>query len=172
MLAAVALTLLLAAVDAPGAPDFDTLSDQLERSLAQAGAGGQAGERIELHRSAPDGWDMSIIAAWDGAAWRLLALRLHHRERIETPSPAWLERHQALLADLRPDQLRRLEPAELFEVPEPDFLPILPEEIRSRQFEFRGYWYRASWFNAGGPDEFARWALRSFELVAQPDRDQ
>lgn len=157
---------LAAAAGAASEPDFDALEAQIDAALSAAGVGGQPGERIELDRLGHDGWEIRISAAWDGESWRLLALRLHHPERVETPDRSWLERYQALLLGLQPDLLERLERPELFEVPPPAFLPVLPEELRTRQFEFEGYWYQASWFNRGGPDEYARWSLRSFELVA------
>lgn len=171
-LAPALLVLLLAAAGAAAEPDFDALLDQVERSLVQAGTGGQPGERIELDRSGPDGWEIRISAGWDGQAWRVLALRLHHPERIETPSPAWLERYRDLLAVLRPEHIAGLDKPELFEVPPPEFTPIMPEEIRTRQFLYGDFWYQASWFNEGGPDDYARWSLRSFELVARPGGGQ
>lgn len=149
-------------------PDFDQIETQVFSALQAAGVGGQPGERIELDRFSPDGWEIRISAAWDGESWRPLALRLHHPERVDLPDPSWLERYNSLLAGLEPDHLAGLQAPQLFEVPPPAFLPMLPEETRSRQFVFDGFWYRASWRNVGGPDEFARWRLRSFELVADP----
>lgn len=153
---------------AESAPDFDALDAQIDSALAAVGRGGQAGERVELDRIDPSGWEILISAAWDGESWRLLALRLLHPERALTPDHSWLDRYQTLMAGLEADMLNLLERPQLFEVPPPAFLPVLPEELRTRQFEFEGFWYRASWLNGGGPDEFASWALRSFELVADP----
>lgn len=161
---------LAGSVSATMNPDFDALEAQVDRALQSAGVGGQPGERIELDRFDADGWEIRISAAWDGQSWRLLALRLHHPERIETADRSWLERYRALLLALNAELLSRLERPELFEVPPPGFLPVLPEELRSRQFEFHGYWYQASWINTGGADEYASWALRSFELVAAPEQ--
>ncbi|MGY6555558.1 MAG: hypothetical protein ACXIUM_13665 [Wenzhouxiangella sp.] len=147
-------------------PDFDQLDNQVRDALQAAGIGGQPGERIELDRFAADGWEIRISAAWDGQSWRLLALRLHHPDRVDLPDRSWLERYQDLLVGLNIDHLDRLHTPQLFEVPPPAFRPVLPEETRARQFVFEGFWYRASWRNVGGPDEFARWRLNSFELVA------
>jgi len=166
------LGLTLAAAGAVAEPDFDALLDQIDNSLKQAGLGGQPGERIELDRFSPDGWEIRTSAAWDGQAWRVLALRLHHPERVETPNPDWLARYRNLLETLQPEDVEGLEMPELFEVPVPALLPVLPQEIRTRQFMFRDFWYQASWFNEGGPDEYARWSLRSFELVARPASGQ
>lgn len=166
------LGLTLAAASAAAEPDFDALLDQIDNSLEQAGPGGQPGERIELDRFSPDGWEIRISAAWDGQAWRVLALRLHHPERVETPNREWLERYRNLLETLQPEDIEGLEIPELFEVPAPAFLPVWPDEIRTRQFLFGDFWYQASWFNQGGPDEYASWSLRSFELVARPAGSQ
>lgn len=162
------LGLSLAAAGAAASPDFDALLGQIDHSLRQAGIGGQPGERIELDRFSPDGWEIRISAAWDGQAWRVLALRLHHPERVDTPSLKWLERYQALLNAVTVADIQGLQGPELFEIPAPSFLPVWPGEVRTRQFMFGEFWYQASWSNEGGPDEFATWRLRSFELVAAP----
>lgn len=149
-------------------PDFADFFALIDASLAESGAGGYPGERIDVYRRAESGWEIQIIAAWDGAGWRLLALRLHHPDRIEAADERWLERYELLLASLEVEDLEALEEPELFEVPAPAFLPAWPEELRARQFSIGSFWYQARWFNAGGLDEEARWALRSFELVAHP----
>ncbi|TVS13477.1 MAG: hypothetical protein EA419_01725 [Wenzhouxiangella sp.] len=149
-------------------PDFEDFLALIDTSLIESGAGGFPGERIEIHRIADSGWEIQIIAAWDGTHWRLLALRLHHPERIEAADERWLTRYELLLATLRAEDLEALEEPELFEVPAPAFLPAWPEELRARQFSIGSFWYQARWFNDGGLDEDARWALRSFELVARP----
>ncbi|MEE4638133.1 MAG: hypothetical protein V2J42_05290 [Wenzhouxiangella sp.] len=149
-------------------PDFDEFIMLIDSALEQTGQASHAGERTELVRYAADGWEILISAAWDGSQWRLLALRLHHPERIDAPDQRWAEHYQALLEALDPEQIQEIEPPELFEVPPPTFLPALPEELRARQFDIDHFWYQASWFNDGGFNEDARWALRSFELVARP----
>jgi hypothetical protein len=151
-------------------PDFDEFIVLIDSALEQTGQASHAGERTELVRYAEGGWEILISAAWDGAQWRLLALRLHHPERIDAPDQRWAERYQALLQELAPEQIRDIEPPDLFEVPPPGFLPALPEELRARQFDIDRFWYQASWFNDGGFNEDARWVLRSFELVARPPR--
>lgn len=166
--AAVLLSTRLAAQE----PDFDEFIALIDAALAQAGSATHPGERTELVRYAKDGWEILISAAWDGAEWRLLALRLHHPERIDAPDQRWSDRYRALLAALAPEQVRDIEPPELFEVPPPGFLPAFPEELRGRQFDIGQFWYQARWFNDGGFDQDARWALRSFELVARPPQPQ
>ena len=73
-----------------------------------------------------------------------------------------------MLVGLSDVALGELPYPELFDVPPPAYLPALPGEFRTRQFVFEGFWYQASWTNAGGVDEFARWELRSLELVVMP----
>lgn len=163
-----AMVMLLSARLGAQEPDFETFLVVIDAALAQTGSAAHAGERTELVRYAEDGWEILISAAWDGAEWRLLALRLHHPERIDSPDQRWAERYRALLAALAPEQIRDIEPPALFEVPPPSFLPAFPEELRSRQFDIGQFWYQASWFNDGGFNEDASWALRSFELVARP----
>jgi hypothetical protein len=163
---------LAASASAIAAPDFDALLDQIDRSLVEAGRGGTPGERIELDRFSADGWELRLSAAWDGTVWRLLALRLNHPEWTRGPDRRWLERYRQLLSSLHADDLEHLETPDLFEVPPPDFLPAWPGELRVRQFEIESFWYQASWINEGGPDDYARWSLRSFELVAQPASDR
>ncbi len=162
------LGLFWAAAGVAAEPDFQALSAQIDRSLAAAGRGGLPGERLELDQTTSGGWSLRISAAWDGDAWRLLALRLHHPERVDTPDPNWLQRYQTLLAALSPNLIQGLGQAELFTFPAPSFLPVWPGEVRTRQFILEQFWYQSSWFNQGGPDEFASWQLRSFEMVAAP----
>lgn len=164
------LVLMATGAQAATEPDFDALGAQIDSALQGAGSGGQTGERIELDRFAPDGWEIRISAAWDGSSWRVLALRLHHPERIEHAPANWLARYRALLVELPTVDFDELVAPELFDVPPPAYLPALPGELRTRQFEFESFWYQASWTNAGGVDEFARWELRSLELVAVPPR--
>ncbi|MFP4209033.1 MAG: hypothetical protein ACLFSC_10270 [Wenzhouxiangella sp.] len=154
------------------AADFDHFIDLIDTALAGAGSASHAGERTELVRFAEDGWEILISAAWDGSQWRLLALRLHHPEQIDAPDRRWSEQYQALLAELEADRIGHIEPPELFEVPPPDFLPVLPEELRARQFDLGQFWYLARWVNTGGFDQDARWALRSYELVARAPEPQ
>lgn len=164
---AVALLLLLASVGTDAVePDFEHFLDLIRTTLAEAGSGGFGGERLEVYRFADSGWEIRIIAAWDGEDWRLLALRFHHPERIDAPDQRWLERYQHLLAVLEPQDLASLEEPELFEVPRPAFGPAWPGELRTREFNIGSFWYQARWFNDGGFDEQATWVLRSFELVA------
>ena len=164
--------LLLAANLAAAEPDFENFLSLIQSALAATGPGGHPGERVEVYRYADSGWQIHIIAAWDGERWRLLALRLHHPERIDKPDQRWLAQYEVLLARLKPEHLHALEEPELFEVPPPGFLPALPDELRGRQFEIGSFWYQARWRNEGGLDEDARWALRSFELVARPELAQ
>lgn len=167
-LAAALACLLLAAGLAAAEPDFEDFLRLIQTSLATTGPGGHPGERVEVYRYADSGWEIHIIAGWDGQTWRLLALRLHHPERITAPDERWLARYEALLAALTPERLGALEEPELFEVPPPGFLPALPDELRGREFSIGSFWYQARWRNDGGFDEDALWALRSFELVAEP----
>ncbi|MEE4296097.1 MAG: hypothetical protein V2J20_05720 [Wenzhouxiangella sp.] len=143
-----------------------------QSALEETGSASHLGERTELIRFAPAGWEVLISAAWDGERWRMVALRVHHPERTETEPGAWAERYRALWTELDPDRIAEINPPELFEVPPPRFLPALPEELRSRQFDIDQFWYQAHWINVGGFDEDAQWALRSFELVAKPPTDQ
>ncbi len=173
MAKALALPMLFLAAAAAGAgPDFDALLDHVNDHLNRAGDGGQTGARIELRTSGPEGWEILTIAAWDGTAWHVLALSLRDPELVDEESMAWQIRSRALLDVLVPEDLDDLTEPVLFEIPPPDFLPIMSTEVRNRQFEFEDYWYQASWINDGGPDEFARWTLRRFELVMQPDTGQ
>jgi hypothetical protein len=153
-------------------PDFDAFLDLTTSALEQAGNASIPGEKTELVRYTDDGWQLLISAAWGGEHWRLLALRIHHPDRIEAPDQRWAQQYQTLLRELEPEQIADIEPPELFEVPPPDFLPALPEELRSRQFDIGQFWYQARWINSGGFDHDAEWSLRSYELVARPPSDQ
>lgn len=153
-------------------PDFAEFLTLTESALAETGSASYLGERTELIRFAPDGWQVLISAAWDGERWRMVALRVHHPDRAPSEPATWAERYRTLWAELDPDQIADIDPPELFEVPPPRFMPALPDELRSRQFDIDQFWYQAHWVNAGGFDEDAQWALRSFELVAKPPSDQ
>jgi hypothetical protein len=153
-------------------PDFEDFLALTRTALEETGEASYLGERTELIRFAPAGWEVLISAAWDGAQWRMLALRVSHPERTQTDPGGWAERYRALWAELDPDRIADIHPPELFEVPPPGFLPALPEELRSRQFDIDQFWYQAHWINLGGFNEDAQWALRSFEMVAKPPVDQ
>jgi len=152
-------------------PDFDAFLGLIESALGQTGEASFAGEKTELVRYTEDGWELLMTAAWDGQQWRLLALRLHHPDRIDAPDQRWANQYQALLHELEPQQIEQIEPPALFEVPPPGFMPAFPEEFRSRQFNIGLYWYQARWINTGGFDQDAEWSLRSYELVARPPTD-
>ncbi len=153
-------------------PEFEEFLALTQSALDETGKASFPGERTELIRFAPGGWEVLISAAWDGEKWRMLALRVYHPERTRTEIRAWTERYQALWTKLDPDRISDINPPELFEVPPPSFLPALPEELRSRQFNIDQFWYQARWINVGGFDQDAQWALHSFELVAKPPADQ
>ncbi len=149
-------------------PPFDEFMALIERTLDTTGPGNQAGDRSELFRYTETGWEVRMMTLWDGDQWRLLALRMHHPERITEIEGQWQERYERLLASIDRERLPELPLPDLFDVPPPDYNPALPEELRSRRFTHDGFWYEVRWYNAGGVDDRARWAIRSYELVALP----
>lgn len=150
-------------------PDFDHFMLTMQQALDGAGSGNHPGDRSELYRYTEDGWEMQMMTVWDGEGWLLLALRLHHPERIEAVEGQWQEHYEHLLRNLNRSMLESLHLPELFDVPPPDWNPAVPGEYRSRRFTYEGFWYEARWINRGGLDGRADWALRSYELVALPD---
>ena len=168
------LTVLLAtawpvcASELDGDPDFDQFMLIMQDTLDKAGSGNHPGDRSELYRYSGGGWEMQMMTVWDGEAWLLLALRLHHPERITEVEGQWQQHYDRLIARLNRDMLEELNLPELFDVPAPGWNPAVPGELRSRRFTFQGFWYEARWINRGGVDDFAEWALRSYELVALP----
>ena len=157
----------LASADEASDPDFAAFLEQIEQTLAATGPGSQVGDRAERYRYAESGWEIRMTMAWTGERWHLLALRLHHPERVEAPEGQWPERYESLLADLDRDTVPdRLVP-ELIDVPPPDYTPAIPGERRNRRFTADGYWYEARWINEGSFDERASWRLRSYQLVAE-----
>lgn len=166
--AALSISLLASAQD----PDFEAFLELTTSALDQAGSASVQGEITELVRYTDDGWQLLMSAAWSGEQWRLLALRIHHPDRVEAPDQRWAEQYETLLRELEPEHISEIEPPALFEVPPPAFLPALPDEFRSRQFDIGLFWYQARWFNTGGFDQDAEWSLRSYELVARPPADQ
>lgn len=151
-------------------PPFTEFMSLVERALETTGPGNQSGDRSELYRYTDSDWEIRMMTLWDGQQWQLLALRLHHPERIDEVEGQWQERYEQLLASIDRDRLPELVLPDLFDVPPPTYNPALPEELRSRRFTHDGFWYEVRWFNAGGVDDRARWALRSYELVALPQR--
>lgn len=149
-------------------PDFDQFMQTMQLALDTAGSGNHPGDRSELYRYTDDGWQMQMMTVWDGEGWLLLALRLHHPDRIEEVEGQWQQRYDRLLMRLNRDLIEDLRLPELFDVPAPGWNPALPGELRSRRFTYEGFWYEARWINYGGVDDFAEWALRSYELVALP----
>jgi hypothetical protein len=166
----IVLTGLLMPSTAPAAddPEFDEFTALIERTLAVTGPGAYPGDRSELYRFTESGWEIQMMTLWDGERWQLLALRLHHPQRIEQVEGQWQERYDNLLAGLDRNHLPDLDLPELIDVPAPDYSPALPDELRSRRFNYAGFWYEVRWFNSGGVDERAEWSLRSYELVALP----
>jgi hypothetical protein len=157
-------------------PDFDTLTELMAASLQGNGPARQPGDRAELYRFTPTGWEVQVFAVWSGQRWMLLAAHVHHPQRARYGQGDWMSRYSALLSDYDPGWVERLRIPDLFEVPPPDYLPAVPEEVRSRRFVWQGYWYEARWFNSGGVDEDAVWSLVSYDLVAleppPPEDDQ
>lgn len=149
-------------------PDFDQFMLIMQQALDTAGSGNHPGDRSELYRYTDDGWEMQMMTVWDGEGWLLLALRLHHPARIDEVEGQWQQHYDRLLARLSRDMLEALSLPELFDVPAPGWNPAVPGELRSRRFTFQGFWYEVRWINRGGLDDFAEWALRSYELVALP----
>lgn len=149
-------------------PAFEEFMGLIEQALEAAGPGNQEGDRSELFRYTESGWEVRMMALWDGTRWQLLALRMHHPDRIAEAEGQWQERYAALLAGIDRNNLPELLMPDLFEVPPPSWNPAMPEELRSRRFTHAGFWYEVRWYNAGGIDDNARWALRSYELVALP----
>lgn len=115
---------------------------------------------------------MQLLIAFNAERWQLLALRLHHPERAERTTGQWQERYTSMLKRFRPEWLTQLEAPELIDVPAPNYLPVVPQERRSRRFTYQGYWYEVRWFNSGGLDELADWSLISYDLVLEPPDDR
>ncbi|TVR96525.1 MAG: hypothetical protein EA418_05305 [Wenzhouxiangellaceae bacterium] len=151
-----------------GEPDFEEFTALIEATLRDTGPGIHIGDRSELYRYSADGWELQLMAVWSETGWHLLALRLHHPQRIAEDDGEFHARYRRLLAGIDRDRVADLKLPELFEVPPPDYLPALPGELRGRRFSLGGFWYQARWINDGGVDENASWALRSFEVVAVP----
>ena len=162
------LTALLLAVlpIATEQPDFEQLTDLINRTLVSTGQGVHPGDRSEIYRVAPDGWEIQMMTIWAGDDWKLLALRLHHPDQAPSETGEWHERYAHLLQSMDRGQVADFIVPELVEVPPPSFIPALPGELRSRRFAYQGYWYKARWINDGGLDDRAHWTLRSYELVA------
>jgi len=151
-------------------PDFAAFSELIEQTLASNGPGVNPGDRSELYRYTPDGWELQLFSAWSGQRWLLLALRLHHPDRIERGPGQWQDRYDRLLSAFSPAWLEEMELPELIDVPPPHYNPAVPEELRSRRFTYEGFWYEGRWFNSGGVDEDAAWSLISYDLVVlDPD---
>jgi len=83
-------------------PDFDAFLDLTNSALDQAGNASVPGEKAEWVRYTEEGWQLLMSAAWGGEQWRLLALRIHHPDRIEAPDQRWIEQYQTLLQELEP----------------------------------------------------------------------
>jgi len=152
-------------------PDFDELTELIAASVQGNGPAPQAGDRTELYRYTPTGWEVQMFAVWSGYRWLLLAAHVHHPAR-ESDSRnfgqgQWETRYAELLKSYSPDWVERLTLPDLFEVPPPDYNPAVPDEVRSRRFVWQDYWYEARWFNSGGVDDDAEWSLLSYDLVAQ-----
>ncbi|MEE4330472.1 MAG: hypothetical protein V2J10_06365 [Wenzhouxiangella sp.] len=148
-------------------PDFRALTRLIAASIEGNGPALQAGDRTELYRYTPDGWEVQMFAVWSGHRWLLLAAHISHPDRRRYGQGDWEARYAALLESYRPDWVDRLGLPDLFEVPHPDYNPAVPDEVRSRRFVWQGYWYEARWFNGGGVDDAARWSLVSYDLVAE-----
>ncbi len=149
-------------------PDFEAFTRLIGQTLASAGPGAYIGDRSELYRFTPDGWEIQMMTVWTETRWHLLALRLHHPDRIEEDEGEFHRRYRELLAAIDRDRVPELILPVLVDVPPPAYLPAVPDELRGRSFRMDGFWYQARWLNAGGVDEDAEWALRSYELVAEP----
>lgn len=158
----------LAASELDPDPDFEEFMLIMQHALDTAGSGNHPGDRSELWRFTDLGWEMQMMTVWDGEGWLMLALRLHHPDRIDSVEGQWQRHYDQLLARLDRSLIEDLELPELFDVPAPGWNPAVPGELRSRRFSYEGFWYEARWVNRGGVDERADWALRSYELVAVP----
>ena len=164
------LVVLLASIQASAdEPDFEAFTSLIGQTLAAAGPGAYIGDRSELYRYTPDGWEIQMMTVWAETRWHLLALRLHHPDRIEEEDGEFHQRYRRLLAAIDRDRVPDLVLPVLIDVPPPSYLPAVPDELRGRSFRMDGFWYQARWINAGGVDMDASWALRSYELVAEPD---
>lgn len=148
-------------------PDFRALTQLISASIQENGPALQPGDRTELYRYTPGGWEVQMFAVWSGHRWLLLAAHVTHPERAGFGQGEWESRYTKLLETYRPDWVNRLRLPDLFEVPPPDYNPAVPDEVRSRRFDWQGYWYEARWFNSGGIDDAARWSLVSYDLVAE-----
>ncbi len=153
-------------------PDFEAFMILIENTLASTGRGSYPGDRSELYRYTEEGWEIQMMTVWDGESWLVLALRLHHPERIDQVEGEWAIHYQRLLAGMERDHVPELTMPELFDVPAPAWLPALPGELRSRRFDFEGFWYEARWINESTMVDDPHWALRSYELVAVLERHQ
>ena len=98
---AILLAFSLATLSARGQddPDFAAFSDMIEQTLASNGPGINPGDRSELYRYSPEGWELQLFSAWSGQRWLLLALRLHHPDRIERGPGQWQDRYDSLLSE-------------------------------------------------------------------------
>lgn len=158
---------LTARLQALSEPDFDALTQLIAAAIQGNGPSQQIGDRTELYRFTPDGWQVQMFAVWSGHRWLLLAAHVSHPDRLQYGQGEWEARYARLLQSYRPDWVDRLNLPDLFEVPPPDYNPAIPEEVRSRRFVWQGYWYEARWFNSGGVDDAAAWSLVSYDLVAE-----
>ncbi|MEN1728944.1 MAG: hypothetical protein AAGJ52_10950 [Pseudomonadota bacterium] len=149
-------------------PDFDAMTDLMAEALQSNGPAQQPGDRAELYRFTPEGWEVQLFGVWSGERWMLLAANVHHPALERYGQGDWMERYTALLSEYDPEWVERLRIPDLFEVPPPDYLPVVPDEVRSRRFVWQGYWYEARWFNSGGVDIDADWSIVSYDLVALP----
>jgi len=173
LLPVLALALLLAAWPLTAGsqtiaePDFRALTQLISASVQGNGPAPQIGDRSELYRYTPEGWEVQMFAVWSGHRWLLLAVHLSHPDRDHYGQGDWEARYATLLETYRPDWVDRLSLPDLFEVPPPDYNPAVPDEVRSRRFVWQGYWYEVRWFNSGGIDDAAEWSLVSYDLVAE-----
>ncbi len=151
-------------------PDFEAFMVLIEQTLGSTGPGSYSGDRSELYRYTDSGWEIQMMIVWDGEHWLVLALRLHHPDRIEEVEGQWLAHYDRLLAGMEREKVPELSMPELFDVPAPAWLPALPGELRSRRFSFGGFWYEARWVNVSTITDDPEWALRSYELVAVLDQ--
>jgi hypothetical protein len=148
-------------------PDFRALTQLIAASVQGNGPALEQGDRTELYRFTPEGWEVQMFAVWSGHRWLLLAAHVSHPDRARYGQGEWESRYRTLLQNYHPDWVDRLRLPDLFEVPPPDYNPAVPDEIRTRRFAWQGYWYEARWFNSGGVDDAASWSLVSYDLVAE-----
>jgi len=167
------LALLLIAFPPPAStqpvaePDFEALTRLIAAAVQNNGPAQESGDRAELYRFTPEGWEAQMFAVWSGHRWLLLAAHISHPDLARYGQGEWEDRYEQLLETYSPDWVDRLGLPDLFEVPPPDYNPAVPNEIRTRRFVWQGYWYEARWFNSGGVDDASFWSLVSYDLVAE-----